>query len=348
MPGVVGSRHQCLLLHRLCAQRKIMPAKSFWNIFLKCAVALLGPAAILSAQVLLKDTWGTSNPPGIRSPGIIRVSSNLIMVPVSVTDAAGRVVRELKEEDFQIAEDGKIENIAKMAEPGQSSLQIALLFDVSGSVHHRFEFEKQAAIHFLQNVWKPGDAVTIIAFDEKQMVRLRNSASLEEAFQTLGQLQPGTSATAFYDAVAMSARLLRESALPEIRQAEVALTDGEDNRSSSTIAEALREIQHSNSVFYSINPGGNSIRLNEISLKGQQNLVSLASQTGGTAYISNAVNDLDEIFSRIATELRAQYLLTYYSSNPEINGGFRRIEVSVPERPDLRVHARYGYYATRQ
>jgi Ca-activated chloride channel family protein len=346
MPGAVDFRHQYFLC-TIFAHKKLMPAKNCWTILFGCVLAL-GLAVLSPAQVYVENTAGISGLPGIRSPNIIRVSSNLIMVPVSVTDAAGKPVLELKEDDFQIAEDGNIETIAKMAEPGQSSLQIALLFDVSGSVHHRFEFEKQAAIHFLQKVWKPGDGVTIIPFNEKQIVSLRNSESLEEAFQVLGQLQPGTGATAFYDTVVMSARLLRASALPEIRQAEIVLSDGEDTRSNSTIADALQAIQHSNSVFYSINPGGNSIRLNRISLKGQQNLVSLAKETGGTAYIADKISDLDEIFGRIATELRAQYLLSYYSSNPGINGEFRRIEVTLPGKPDLRIHARYGYYATRK
>jgi Ca-activated chloride channel family protein len=313
-----------------------------------CALALLVPFAFLPAQVDRKDHSGASSQPGARSPDTIRVSSSLIMVPVSVTDGTGSAVSDLKKEDFQITEDGNGESIAKMAEAGQSSLQIALLFDLSASIHHRFEFERQAAIRFLQKVWKPGDAVTIIAFDEKQVVCLQNSTTLQEALQCLAQLQPGSGATAFYDTVVMSAQLLRESATPEARQAEIVLSDGEDNRSVHSIADALGENQRSNSVFYSINPGGNSIRLNEISLAGQQHLRSLANQTGGTAYVSNEISDLDEIFGRIATELRAQYLLSYYSSNSRVNGEFRRIEVAIPGRPELRIHARHGYYATRK
>jgi Ca-activated chloride channel homolog len=285
---------------------------------------------------------------GLQSPSVIRVSTNLVVVPVSVTDSIGRTVDDLGKDDFSVAEDGNVEMISRLSEAGQSPLQLALLFDLSGSIRHRFEFEQQAATRFLQRVWKPGDAVTIIAFSEEPCVRLRNSRSLAEALQDLLKLQPTESATAFYDAVSITARLLHETATPDTRQAQVVLSDGEDNRSDGTIVEALREVQRADTIFYSINPGGNSIRLNEISIKGQQDLVSLAGETGGTAFVSDETSDLDEIFGRIATELRAQYLLSYYSSNPRLDGQFRHIAVSIPKRPDLRVRARQGYYAAQK
>jgi len=318
-----------------------------WNAVLVCGLALLLSAGFrgLPAQGLKPGGLAV---PGVQSPSVIRVSTNLVLVPVSVTDVAGQAVQNLQQDDFQISEDGTPETISKMAEAGQSPLQLALLFDLSGSVNHRFEFEQQAATRFLQKVWKSGDSVTIISFNEEPHVRLRNSTSLTDALQDLLKLQPTESATAFYDSVIMSAKLLRQSATPETRQAEVVLSDGEDNRSDGTIVDALREVQRSDTIFYSINPGGNSIRLNEISLKGQQDLTSLAHETGGTAFVSDQTGDLDEIFGRIATELRAQYLLSYYSSNPRFDGKFRRIAVSIPKRPELRVRSRQGYYAIQK
>jgi Ca-activated chloride channel homolog len=302
-------------------------------------------SAGLPAQESGQHGSGAPELSGIQSPSVIRVSSNLVMVPVSVTDAAGRLVPDLDKDDFEIAEDGTPEPISKMAEAGQSLLQLALLFDLSGSVNNRFEFELQAANRFLEKVWKPGDSVTIISFTDAPQVRLRNSKSLTDALQNLLTLQPTESPTAFYDSVVASARLLREIAPPETRKAEIVLSDGEDNRSDGTIADALREVQRCDTIFYSINPGGHSIRLNEISMKGQQDMKTLADETGGTAFVSDQAGDLDAIFGRIATELRAQYLLAYYSSNPRMDGKFRRISVIIPKKPDLRVRARQGYYA---
>jgi len=309
------------------------------------SVLFCGLALLLSAASPGQDSPGGTD---IQSPSVIRVSTNLVTVPVSVTDVVGMAIADLDMDAFQITEDDNIETISKMAEAGQSPLQLALLFDLSGSVNHRFEFEQQAATRFLQKVWKQGDTVTIITFNEESTVRIRDSKSLTEALQDLLKLQPTESATAFYDCVVSSAKLFRASATPDTRRAEIVLSDGEDNRSDLTIADALREVQHSDTIFYSVNPGGNSIRLNEISMKGQRDLTALAHETGGTAFVSDNNTDLDAIFERIATELRTQYLLSYYSSNPQLDGKFRRIAVSIPKRPDLRIRARQGYYAAKK
>ncbi len=284
----------------------------------------------------------------IQSSSVIRVSTNLVTVPVSVTDPAGHAVRDLDIDDFRIAEDGTPETISKMAEAGQSPLQLALLFDLSGSVNSRFEFEQQAATHFLEKVWKPGDAISIIAFNEQPQVLLRNSKSLSEAMQELSSLKPTETATAFFDTVVLSSRLLHQYAAPESRRAVIVLSDGADNRSDCSIFDALREVQRSDTIFYSINPSGASVRLNQINLKGQGDLASLAAATGGTAFISDRTAGLDDIFDRIATELRAQYLLSYYPLDSHFNGEFRRIAVSIPTRPDLRIRARQGYYAIQK
>jgi Ca-activated chloride channel homolog len=277
---------------------------------------------------------------------IIRVSSNLVTVPVSVTDSEGRAIGNLGIRDFLIEEDNRPETVSRIAEAGQSPLRLALLLDLSGSVNSRFDFEQQAAIRFLKGIWRPGDTVSVVAFTDHPRICLQASGSLSDALQVLSALKPTENPTAFFDAVVLSARALRQSAGPETRQAVIALSDGEDNRSNHVFSEALSEIQRADSIFYSINPGGSSIRLNEISLKAQSDLESLAKETGGDAFVSSNPGDLENIFYRVAADLRAQYLLSYYSANSLIDGKYRRIWVSIPNRADLRFRTRRGYYAT--
>jgi Ca-activated chloride channel homolog len=279
---------------------------------------------------------------------VIRVSTNMVTVPVSVTDAKDHAVENLKIDDFRVQEDGQSETIERMAEAGDSPLQMALLFDLSGSLNSRFEFEQHAATNFLEKVWRPGDAVNIIPFNEKPQISLKNCKSLDEAVKALQTLHPSDAPTAFYDSIITGARILHQFAVPETRQSLIVLSDGEDNRSDSKAADALLEIQQSNAIFYSINPGGASMGLNEISRKGQEGMASFARETGGAAFVSDTGSDLEKIFGRIATELRTQYLLSYYSSNYLWDGKFRRISVSIPNRPDLHIRARQGYFAIQR
>lgn len=275
----------------------------------------------------------------------IRVGTYLVTVPVSVTDDSGKAILGLNKGDFRIIEDDNPQIISRIAEANEVPLRLALLFDLSGSLNSRFEFEQQAAVRFLKKVWKDGDVVSVIAFNDKPRILLKRSIFISEVVQELSKLQPTENSTAFFDSVVTSARFLRQSATLETRQAMVALSDGADNRSDHKLIDGIEEVQRSNTSFYSINPSAASVRLNEINIKGQENLASLAIATGGTAFVSGSTDDLDNIFSQIAMELRAQYLLSYYSSNSLLNGKFRQIKVSIPNRQDLHIRARQGYYA---
>lgn len=275
----------------------------------------------------------------------IKISTNLVTVPVSVTDGKGENVSQLRIQDFEIEEDGRREQVSKLVQAGKSPLQLMLVFDLSGSIYSDFEFERAAASRFIEKVWKPGDTVSIITISNRPEVRLTDSPSPDEVLATLSNLQPKEDATAFFDSIVATAELQSLSTAPGTRQAAVIFSDGEDNRSDSVFSDALSSIRRSNTVVYSINPSGASVKLNEISRIGQLQLASLAGKTGGAAFVSNRLEDLAGIYDRIAFELRAQYLLSYYSSNSLTDGSFRKISVTLPAQPDLHVRAREGYYA---
>jgi Ca-activated chloride channel family protein len=280
------------------------------------------------------------------SPTVIRVSSNLVTVPVSVTDASGRPVENLAVSDFRVEEDDRPEQVAQLAEPGRTPLELALLFDISGSVSPRFLFEQSAALHFLERVYQPGDRIAIMAIAQEPLMVQEITGDLQAALSSLRNLSPTRGVTAFYDSVVEAAHLLRKASVPDSRRVEVVISDGEDNNSRLFgLAEALREVQRSDCIFYSINPGGPSINLNRLSMRGQGDMQSLAIGTGGQAFLPEGLSDLEAIFTRISSELRAQYLLEYYSSNTRYDGEFRHIVVTIPGRPELRIRARQGYYA---
>ena len=280
---------------------------------------------------------------------VLRVTSNLVVVPVSVIDGSGQPVKGLLPADFRLEEEGRVQEIAQIGDPDQVPLEIALLLDVSSSVGARFAFEKEAASRFLREVLKPVDRATIFAIDTKpRLVGTRDTA--EQAAQKLLAFEPAKGLTAFFDTVVEATRYLATTTPPRHRRVIVVISDGEDTYSENykTVEQTLPEVQRADVVFYSINPSGRSLWLNKISTRGQEAMQQLATATGGSAFVPNVSEELNAVFSQIAAELRSQYLLQYYAKNEAAGGTFLRIKVQVPQRPDLRTRARQGYYVARK
>jgi Ca-activated chloride channel family protein len=278
----------------------------------------------------------------------IRINSNLVAVPVSVTDEQGNPVRNLTAEDFQLEEEGAPQQIQTLGEPGKTPLEMALLFDVSRSVRNRFDFEREAAGRFLKQALKPGDAVSVFSIGSIPKLSIRRTENVEQAIAATSAIEPTEESTAFFDTVAKAAQHLSDSANPGVRRVIIVISDGEDTNSERyKLADATRELQRADTLLYAINPSGPSIRLNKISMKGHDGMIRLATETGGLAFLPDKLEDLTKVFNQITAELQAQYLLGYYSSNETNDGKFRRITVRTPKRPDLRIRARQGYYAPK-
>lgn len=194
-----------------------------------------------------------------------------------------------------------------------------------------------------------------------------------------------STSTAFYDSVIMAADYLRKNSPQASRRVIVLISDGEDTSSevmrnstakedlllASKIGELtnkkraqiaiqsrtearnkvkdkiLRSMQDGDTVFYSINPAGNSYQLNIPSVFGQETMSIFADQTGGSAFLLKKETDLDLIFRQLTSELRAQYLLQYYTDSPAGVGAFVPLQVSVPGAAQPRIRARKGYFVKK-
>jgi VWFA-related protein len=275
----------------------------------------------------------------------IRVATNLVLTPVSVADSGGKPIPNLKSEDFEIEENGVRVAAARLGKPGEAPFQLAMLFDMSGSVYSRFEFERQAAARFLTRIMRPSDSVFIVSVANEPKILQETTSSLEVALQAVAKLSPTTQATAFYNSLAKAAQMLRETERPEVRRVIVAISDGEDNRSlDNTFSDVLKQLQLTNCLFYSINPSGRAYSTGYFGRRAQESMETLANQTGGASFVADNVEELSEFYSRIADELQGQYLLGYYSPATTGPAIYRRIAIRIPGRPDLQVKARHGYY----
>ena len=321
----------------------------------------------------------TPKPPEQEVLDVVRVTSNLVMVPVSVTDSTGNAVQGLTKTDFRLIEEGRQQEISDIGDPEQVPLAIALLFDVSSSVSQKgfFVSQQNAAAAFLKLVMKPADKAAIFTITDKPtMVQPLSSAEASAAKMLTIPAATTPVPTAFYDTVNAAAKYLMDSAPSNHRRVIVVLSDGDDNFSEAirelSIAEARAQqdgkmtfastraglqarhrravdsvqqaVQRADVIFYSVNPGGPSVKLNQISMRAELGMESIAATTGGTAFVPESDKDLDRVFRQVAAELRGQYLLQYYANAEAPPNQFRRIEVQVPGRAGVRVRARQGYY----
>jgi len=366
--------------------------KHFGPVLLVAVLALFFSATLANGQTLQdlpppppppkpKPTPSPTPPPAPKDEDfeVIRVTSNLVMVPVSVVDAKGQAVLGLPITDFRLEEQGREQQITELGNPDQVPLDIVLLFDISSSVSQKgfFAFQQKAAASFLRQVMKPSDRAAVFTIGAQPLL-VSPFASAEVAAAKLQTIPAATSPvpTAFYDTVSASAKYLIEHSAERHRRVIVVISDGDDNFSNlvreMTIAEVRasqrgdvtpaaakrsldtrreravldvqKAVQQADAAFYSINPGGKSVHLNLISTRSQNAMRLIAESTGGTAFIPDSEMDLERVFSEVAAELRGQYLLQYYSNSQTPAGQFRSIKVAVPTHPEIRVRARQGYY----
>lgn len=325
----------------------------------------------------------TPAPPKDEDFDVIRVSSNLVMVPVSVVDAQGQPVHGLQKEQFRLDEEGRTQEITQIGNPDQVPLDIAILFDVSSSVSQKgfFQFQQKAAASFLRQVMKPIDRAAIFTIQTTPAM-VSPLASADVASSHVLSIPPATVpvATAFYDTVLAAAKYLTANSGEGHRRVILVISDGDDNisnaikdlsqaearadlegkttpaqarvslaaRRARAVQDVQREVQQADAIFYSVNPGGASVRLNQISMRAQNDMQSIATSTGGSAFIPSSEPDLEKVFSEVAAELRGQYLLQYYSNNQGDSATFRRIAVTVPTQSQLRIRARQGYYPKKK
>src|SRR6266403_3251836 len=233
----------------------------------------------------------TPKPPADEVLEVVRISSNLVMVPVSVTDSAGQAVPGLRVNDFHLEEEGRQQEIAEIGDPEQVPLDIALLFDISSSTSQKgfFAFQQEAAAAFLKQVMKPVDKAAIFTIkDRATLVQPLASAEIAAAKMLTIPAATAPVPTAFYDTVSAAAKYLNENSPGRHRRVIIVLSDGDDNFSERikdlsvaearanlngevtaagtraalqdkhrrAVQEVQQVVQKADATFYSINPGG--------------------------------------------------------------------------------------------
>jgi VWFA-related protein len=223
-------------------------------------------------------------------------------------------------------------------------LEMGLLIDMSGSVRSRFDFEQQAATGFLQHVIRPGfDRAFVLGFNSRGQLAQDFTDNVPLLSAGIRHLHDG-GGTALYDAIYRASRdkLMKDNPDHPVRRAIIVLSDGEDNQSEFTKAQAIEMAQRAQVIIYAISTDDSGLIL-----RGDKILEQLADATGGRAFFPYKMKDITHCFASVEEELRSQYAVSYKPSNFLADGRYRSIEITSIKK-DLQVRARRGYYAPRQ
>jgi len=299
----------------------------------------------------------------------IRVGVEMVSLPVVVSTRDGQRVIDLKQDDFQIVEDGVVQEIAGFGLTDEP-INVALAIDTSGSVEDQLARMQNEAIRFV-NLLHPDDSVAIMSFAED--VQLLDDWTIDRNRNERGikQSRPGT-CTKLYEAVWLA---FEEVLKPiEEKKALVLFTDGDDTASHKATREETLELAKENkaavySVFFRGDQGGMfsrptsripttppiipqntgsgcGVSMGGFPVNGHGYLTDLADYTGGRVFDARGWADLGPAFEQIAKELSSQYSIGYYSTNKKHDGKFRKVTVIV-KKSGLTARTKKGYYAPK-
>ncbi|HEX8068485.1 MAG TPA: VWA domain-containing protein [Pyrinomonadaceae bacterium] len=293
----------------------------------------------ISASAGLAASLG---PAGDDRPEI--VNADLVVLNVTLTDTYGRYVTGINKDAFTITDDKEPQTITFFSDE-DVPVSLGVVFDVSGSMSgEKIGKAREALRHFIDTS-HDNDEYFLIGFNSRAQLLLdktRNSDAMLDKLtfvETKGQ-------TALYDACYLGVNRVQRGAHP--KRAILVISDGQDNSSRYTFSELRKMLKESDVLIYAIgivDKGSPS----ELDVSGQAILDELASVSGGKAFFPTSGAEMNEIFERIAIELRHQYSIGYKPTNFSNDGKWHKVKVRVtPPRglPRLFVRAKEGYYAT--
>jgi VWFA-related protein len=277
-------------------------------------------------------------------PTRITVDVTRVSLLFTVTDKKGRFITDLGKDDFEVVEGKRRQTISDFSAESDLPLRLGILIDTSNSVRERFKFEQEAASQFIDSVMRTNlDKALVVSFDTSADLVSDLINDTDKLTAAIRDLRPG-GGTSLYDAIYFACRdkLSQDQPRYKFRRAIVIVSDGEDNQSRNTRDQALEMAQKADVVMYAI-----STNITRIETDGDKVLRYLAQETGGRAFFPFKVEDLDQSFENIANELRHQYNISYRPEPLKTDGLFHAIDVRVPQRKNILVNVRRGYYAPK-
>ena len=271
---------------------------------------------------------------------MLRVNTDLVVVNVTVTDAAGKYARGLKQTNFTLIEDGREQTVSSFSAETTPFAAVVLL-DFSGSMENRVSLARSAAIRFLDGL-REEDVAAVYSFDSEVDQLQDFSPSRDLAPTAFGRRAKGM--TVLNDAILRASADL--SRRPEKRRAIVVLSDGYDTKSSASMDKALSAALGAGVTVYTVDMS--SPETGNLAARAQAAgaLKHYASKSGGRYVSTPGGQSLREAFSGIVEELGNQYTIAYRPTNHTRDGHWREIEVRL-DGTGLTARTRKGYRAPK-
>src|SRR5262245_56863590 len=283
----------------------------------------------------------TSNQAGQDPPFIEK--TDLVSLPVTVTDAYNRLVTGLDRQHLEVYED-KVKQEISFFSDDDSPVNLGIVFDVSGSMKGKLDRARDALKAFIQTSHSDDDFF-LVGFNQR--ANLLGEFTDGDALANKLTLVDPKGQTALYDAAYLGIEKVKQGR--HSRNAILLISDGQDNSSRYTYGELRKRLREAGVQIYCIGivemgsgAGGS------LDMQGQAILEEIAQSTGGKAFFPKSAAELEEITTRIALELRHQYSIGYSPTNANRDGQWHKIKVSVKAPKgwsNLRVQHKEGYYA---
>jgi len=281
------------------------------------------------------------------SAQVFRGNTDVVVLNVTVTDAESRYITGLDKSDFNVFEDGVLQDITSFARE-QQPIALSLLIDTSTSMDRKLPIAQEAAIGFAKRLG-PKDVAQVITFDTRPDViqdftndRVLLEKSIKRAF--VG------GSTALYNALYVAFSALKqvhaENAEQLRRQAIVVLSDGEDTSSVIDYDSVLDAAKRSEVAVYAIALREKTVSPPRGFNEGDFVLRTLSQETGGRVYHVDDMSQLQAVYQQIADELASQYYIAYSSKNVKRDGTWRKLTVRL-DRPNVSARTKSGYFASK-
>ena len=304
------------------------------------------------------------------TPGdVISVMTTEVLLPVTVRDSNGALVKDLTRNEFRVFEDNREQPVNDLT-LREVPVDAVLMVDASSSVATNLEDFRRAAEGFAARLSQE-DRISLIKFDDRVELLQDWTRSRFQLRRALARIEPGMF-TRFNDALLLAAR--DQFGETKSRRAVIVLTDGIDSgRGTTDLEGALEALLRAQVTTYVVSNTeisratkrseldnllagpDSSVRFNQLKIEdlkqglrvldmSEKRLEELTAATGGRLYRPRSFQALDATYAEVADELRHQYGLYYPPLNKSRDGGFRRVRVEITN-PSYKAHTRIGYFA---